>query len=217
MKNLDQSINNQSILDDSFYNASGGLDYGYIISELKSKLDSKKSDLKNFEDIHANNLNAISEINSQFALGNYSKLSILNSIKSYDEIILNKISTAKSAIDDINSQIKKYTQESIAQRKKDRLVRKGSVSAKTLVPLSNIELSEGKTVISNNYTPRTTSDLGNSSVTDSKNVDSKEPIMVSSNKKQIGEYFTTKNIVIGISVLALAVGGFFLVKKIIKK
>jgi hypothetical protein len=113
-------------------------------------------------------------------------------------------SVPKSIIDAVDKNLQLQSDLSKAEAEKNQAADIAALETKNQMIQSAIDKAKGISSILDNKSKGNTSTLP---------VNSDNKI----SEPEKNNFFTTKNIIIGISVLAIAVGGFFFVKKIIKK
>lgn len=203
MKNLDQSISNKSVLDESFNNADG-TSSSYDLSTINLKISVYKDRLKA----------------AQLALANWTPS--FKSKTPFNE--KNAVDSAQNSLSFWQSELAKFpkvlvdlnNQQQVLQTQLDN-AEKDKLAAAQLLVLQNknnaiqeaIDKAKGVANILENKTQSASKPSENKS-TDEKTKDANVIPPLASNSTTI---FTTKNIIIGVSILGAFVGGFFLLKK----
>ena len=194
MKNLDQSLSNKGILDESFSNYTGS-----DVVSLRDRISSAQYDLAkeqaNLEQAKA--MNSPSKVS--FIKGRIASIqSTISSLQSE----LSKI--PKSIIDAVDKIEKSSAQLALEEKNKQQAAELLALENKNKEIQDAIDKAKGI-----------------SGILDDKLKGNVKPLpsdaSSSVNKTEATSLFNTKNIIITISSIVVLVGGFFLVKRLIKK
>ena len=188
MKNLDTSLSNQSILDESFSNFTAD-DVNSLRQQLQVATD-RLNALKN------QNKSNVSNISSYIMQLDAAKRTVVELQKKLDSI-------PKSIIDAVDKINQSSSQLALEEKNKQQAAELLALENKNKEIQAAIDKAKGVSSILDDKLKGNTS---NAPVAQENKME--EP------KSNL---FTTKNIIIGVSALVVLVGGFFLVKKIIKK
>lgn len=196
MTNLDQSISNGLILDESFSNYTGS-----DVTSLRNSISQLKSDLA-FQKI---NLNAAIAAKASNSVNNI--LGTMSAMQSKLTSLENELSKIpKSIIDAVDKIDSSNNQLAIEEQKKLEAAELLALENKNKEIQAAIDKSKGVSLILDDKLK------GNSNTNPSEI--STESVSKETESKG---FFTAKNIIIGASSILVLVGGFFLVKRLLKK